>query len=312
MTSLAGGYTGPPDLTITSGLTSWTFDAGAFVLVALAGWAYVTGVRRVHGSGERWPTGRTVWFGAGLVALVITTMSFLGAYAHTLFWVTAAQMALLLTVVPVLLVLGGPVSLLVRAAPQWEPRVERFLGSAPLRILTFPVIGSLLVATMPFLVYYTPWFEASLRNLPMYGLLHVATLAVGLLFFWPVVSLDRPPRVHYVALTVIVLAETLFDAVPGISIWLGKSLIAADYYRSVARPWGRSMLSDQQFGGVVLWAIGELVGLPLLALVVVQWVRSDAEEAARVDRELDLADAQREAAARADTSYQGIETNGEE
>ena len=236
-------------------------------------------------------------------------MSFLGAYAHTLFWVTAAQTALLLTVVPVLLVLGAPVSLLVRAAPPWEPRVERFLGSAAMRALTFPIIGSLLVATMPFLVYYTPWFEASLRWWPVYWLLHVVLLAVGLLFFWPVISLDRPPRVHHVALTVIVLAETLFDAVPGIALWLGKALIAQDYYREVARPWGRSLLSDQQFGGVVLWGIGELVGLPLLMLVVVQWVRTDAAEAARIDAELDLADARRDQQA---GGYQGIEMNGEE
>ena len=53
-------------------------------------------------------------------------MSFLGAFAHTLFWVTTAQMALLLTVVPVLLVLGGPVSLLTRGSRWWS-------GSSPAR-----------------------------------------------------------------------------------------------------------------------------------------------------------------------------------
>jgi len=62
--------------------------------------------------------------------------------------------------------------------------------------------------------------------------------------------------------------ETLFDAVPGIALWLGTTLIAGDYYRAVGRPWGRSLLSDQQFGGIVLWGIGELVGVPLLMLVV--------------------------------------------
>jgi len=312
MTLLVGGYQGPPVLTVSSALTSWTFDVSAFVLVVLSGWAYRGGVRRLRARGERWPAARTVWFCLGLVAFVLTTVSFLGAYAHTLFWVTSAQMALLLTVVPVLIVLGGPVSLLTRAAPRWEPRVERFLAGRVVRFLSFPIIASLLVALMPFVVYYTPWFETTLRYLPMYWLLHVVLLAVGLLFFWPVISLDREPRVHYVALTVIVLAETLFDAVPGIALWLGKTLIAPDYYREVARPWGRSLLSDQQFGGVVLWAIGELVGLPLLALVVVQWMRSDAREAARIDRELDLADAAREAAAADEERYQGMDRNGEE
>ena len=60
---------------------------------------------------------------------------------------------------------------------------------------------------------------------------------------------------------------------------------------------------------MVLWGIGELVGLPLLMLVVVQWVRTDAAEAARIDAELDLADARRD---QQRDSYQGIERNGEE
>ena len=61
--------------------------------------------------------------------------------------------------------------------------MERLLASPPMRFLTFPVIGSLLVATMPFFVYYTPWFEASMRSLPVYWLVHAVLLAVGLLFF---------------------------------------------------------------------------------------------------------------------------------
>ncbi len=316
MSLLAAGYTGPAELTAASALTTWSFDPVAAALVLLLAWAYTRGVRRLRAQGQPWPVGRSVWFGLGLLALVVESMSFLGAYAHTLFWVTAAQMALLLTVIPVLLVLGGPVSLLTRAAPSTEPRVEQVLASAPTRVLTFPLIGSILVATVPFLVYFTPWFEASLRHLPVYWSLHLVLLTVGLLFFWPVLSIDREPRIHYVALTVIVLAETLFDAVPGIALWLGTTPIAGDYYREVARPWGRSMLSDQQFGGVVLWGIGELVGLPLLMIVVVQWMRSDARDAARIDRELDAADAEAEAEAQHDRAvelgYQGIERKGEE
>jgi putative copper resistance protein D len=75
-------------------------------------------------------------------------------------------------------------------------------------------------------------------------------------------------------------------------LWLGTGLLAADYYRAIGRPWGRSLLSDQRFGGVMLWAIGEVVGLPLLLLVVVQWMRADAREAARIDAELDRAESE--------------------
>jgi putative copper resistance protein D len=44
---------------------------------------------------------------------------------------------------------------------------------------------------------------------------------------------------------------------------------------------------DQRLGGGVMLAIAEMVGLPLLAAVMVAWMRADAVEARLVDVELD-------------------------
>ena len=57
------------------------------------------------------------------------------------------------------------------------------------------------------------------------------------------------------------------------------------------RPWGRSPLADQQLGGLVYWGIGEIVGLPILLVTVVGWMRADAMDAARIDAELDAQEA---------------------
>ena len=108
-------------------------------------------------------------------------------------------------------------------------------------------------------------------------------------------AVDADPRLPYAALAAVVFVETLVDSVPGIVLWLGTRLLAPDYYLAVGRPWGRSPLDDQKFGGVMLWAIGEVVGLPLLIVVVVQWMRADAREAARIDAELDRAELDRAA-----------------
>lgn len=287
---LLTGYTGPPDLTAAAALGSWVLDPGGLALVLALGLPYLLAVRRVQSAGERWPPGRVVGFGAGLVGVVVATMSFLGVYAHVLFWVTAVQLALLLTVVPVLLSLGAPVSLVRTTSQTAGARADRWLAWPAVRLLTFPVVAAAVVAAVPFVVYFTPLFEASLRSWPVYWLLHAALLAAGLTFFWPVLSVDGEPRLPYAALAAVVLVETLVDSVPGIVLWLGTHVLARDYYLEVARPWGRSLLSDQRFGGVMLWGIGEVVGLPLLMLVVVQWVRADAREAARIDAELDRAE----------------------
>jgi putative membrane protein len=291
---LLSGYTGPPELTASTALTSWMLDPGGAVLVVALGVPYLLAVRRLRRSGHRWGPGRLVAYAAGLVGIVAATMSFLGVYAHVLFWVTAVQLALLVTVVPVLLSLGAPVSLLRSASAGSGARADRWLAAPPVRLVTFPVVAAALVALVPFAVYFTPVFEASMRSWPVYWLLHAVLLVVGLTFFWPVLSVDGEPRLPYAALAAVVLLETLVDSVPGIVLWLSTRLIAADYYLGVGRPWGRSLLSDQQFGGVMLWGIGEVVGLPLLLLVVVHWVRADAREAARIDAELDLAELERD------------------
>jgi putative membrane protein len=298
-TLLTSAYTGPPPLTLQTGLTSWTLDFGGLVLVLALGWFYYGGLRRLRRRSERWSPGRVLGFTAGLLVLVFATMSFLGVYSRTLFWVTSVQMALLLTVVPVLLSLGAPLQMLERRSPVASARVDRVLASRPLQVLTFPVVACFIVAMFPLLVYFTPWFEATLRYVPLAWLLHAILIAVGCLFYWTVLAVDRPPPLHHAALVGIVLVETFVDAIPGLVLWLGTTLIAADYYREVARPWGRSLLADQQFGGIMLWAVGEMVGLPLLLLVVIQWVRADAREAARIDAELDRAEDEAQAQAEA-------------
>jgi cytochrome c oxidase assembly factor CtaG len=270
-------------------LTSWTPDPGGLVLLLVLGVPYVLAVRRVRLGGQHWPPGRSVAYGAGLLGIVVATMSFLGVYAHVLFWVTSVQMALLLTVVPVMLSLGAPVSLLRSTRQSTAQRMDRLLAAAPVRLLTYPLVAALVVAAVPLLVWYTPVQEASMRSWWAYWLLHAAFIVVGLFFFWPVLAVDVEPRLPY-ALAAVVFAETLVDSVPGIVRWLSTTLVAPAYYLAVGRPWGRTPLDDQKFGGVMLWAIGEVVGLPLLILVVVQWMRADAREAARIDAELDQAE----------------------
>jgi putative copper resistance protein D len=86
----------------------------------------------------------------------------------------------------------------------------------------------------------------------------------------------------------ILLAVTLpAHAWLGVSIMSDSAVIAGDYYRDLARPWGPTLLHDQSIGGGLLWAAGDLVGLIVVAALVVQWVRADSREALRVDRRLD-------------------------
>ena len=78
----------------------------------------------------------------------------------------------------------------------------------------------------------------------------------------------------------------------GLAIIADQNLIGATWYHALARPWGPSLQADQIIGGGALWILGDLVGLPFLAIQLIQLMREDESDAARIDADLDARDAE--------------------
>jgi putative copper resistance protein D len=294
-----GEYGGPPPLTPLRLLTAWEFNP--WLLAGLLGAAalYVVALVRLRRRGDRWSVWRTVSFlGLGLGSVLYVTSGGLAVYDGTLFSAHAVQHLGLMTVAPVFLALGAPVTLFLRA---WRGRPRaallRLLHSAPIRVAHFPVVGLALYVASPFALYFTDWYEATLRNAFLHEAQHVLFLGLGVVFLWPILGLDPVPgRVVYPLRLLLVFLSMPFHAFLGIAIMSADSVLAGDYYRALGRPWGASPLSDQSTGGALLWASGDLVALLLIGALAVQWMRADEREAAREDRRLDRLEA---AAARA-------------
>ena len=288
----AGGYQGPPELTVARAFTSWTLDLPVLAAALLAAGLYLAGVRRMRRTGEGWAPGRTAAFCGGLGVIVIATMSFLGVYQWVLFYARAVQTVLLLLAAPLLLALGRPVSLVTAAAPRLGRRVEALVRSLA-RILTFPAITALAVVLVGFLLYFTPWYEAGLRSDPVRELTYLALLAPGGVFFWTLLRVDPVPQAYPYLVTMWVTGtEVVGDAILGLAIMADQNLIAGSYYRALARPWGPSLRADQVVGGGAIWLIGDLIGLPFLGVMLIQMMREDEREARTVDAELDAAEAE--------------------
>ena len=287
----AGGYQGPPELTVARAFTSWTLDLPVLAVVLLAAALYLAGVRRMRRTGG-WAPGRTAAFCGGLGVIVIATMSFLGVYQWVLFYARAVQTVLLLLAAPLLLALGRPVSLVTAATPRLGRRVEALVGSRPARVLTFPAITALAVVLVGFLLYFTPWYEAGLRSDPVRELTYLALLAPGWVFFWTLLRVDPVPKAYPYLVTMWVTGtEVVGDAILGLAIMADQNLIAGAYYRALGRPWGPSLRGDQVIGGGAIWLIGDLIGLPFLGVMLIQMMREDEREARAVDAELDAAEA---------------------
>ena len=296
-TVLASGYHGPPELTLTRALTEWTFDPCMLALVVLLGAGYLAAVRKVRRAGRTWPTARPIWFcGLGLGFLVIATMSWVGAYQAVLFYARAVQTVLLVLVVPLFLALGRPITLLTTALPAAEARIEAAIRSLPMRVLTFPAITTLALVGVPFVMYFTSWYTATFHSGTVRELTYLVLMAPGLAFFWTLLRVDPVPKEYpYLVSMWITGAEVIGDAFFGIAVIADQNLLGASYYHALARPWGPSLATSQVIGGGALWILGDLVGLPFLAAQLIQLMREDESDAAKIDAELDARQAEQEA-----------------
>ena len=271
-------------LTALTAFTSWQADpAGLVVSIALAV-GYLVLVRRASRLGHHWPLFRTVIFlVAGVGTLLVATAGSFGVYADDLFWVYTVQMLLLLLIAPVFLAFGRPLSLLRLQAAGTPPRE----ASKWITRLSHPLIGPALVPACTAAVFFTGLLNASLRSSAVAAAVHLGLLLAGFIFALPLLGEGAPPASIAIAAAVFVgFLELLADALPGFAVRMTGSLLTP-WFANLHRSWGPSAINDQHFGGSILWGVAELVDLPFLAFMVVQWVRADARETVEVDRRLD-------------------------
>ncbi|MCW2600078.1 MAG: conserved rane protein of unknown function [Frankiales bacterium] len=279
-----------PPPTASRWLTAWSLDLPVLLFVVVLAAAYLLLVRRIRAAGVPWPAASTGWFlTAGLGSIMVVTMSSLGTYDRVLLWPLAVQDVLLLTLAPVGLTLGRPVALLRAARRRPDHRQPGRLR----RFLSFPLVGSVVAVGVLLAVYTTGWDQARLDSPALLEVTRLLLVAVGCGFLWPLLGIDAGTgTTSYPVRTLIAFVDGLLDAIPGLAVLGTGHVIAAAHYAAVGRTYGR----DQEVGGAAMVALSELMGLPTLLVLLVQWVRSDASQARGVDDALDVVAAAESAA----------------
>lgn len=275
------------------GIAPWLFVASVWV----AG-LYLVGVYRLRARGDRWPIGRTLAFVVGgMGSFFVATQSGIAAYDTTLLSVHMVQHMILSMVVPLFLALGAPVTLALRTLPGTPRRwLLALLHSRLAKVVSFPPLAFGLYVVSPWALYFTGWYEASMRSDLVHELMHVHLVAVGTLFFWPIVGIDPlPGRVNHVFRLLLTVLTLPFHAFLGVTIMSQSTLLAGDYYAELRQgpmaSWLPSIADDQHLAGGILWGSGDLIGLLFFGVLFAQWVRSSMREAEREDRRLDRAEA---------------------
>ena len=304
MAPLAAAYSGPPKFTIGRAFTEWRVDVPMLVLILLIAAWYLISVRRVRRSGGQWGTGRTFAFIVlGLGFWAIATMAWPGVYESVLFYARATQTVLLVLVSPLFLAMGKPLTLLIEASPRIGGPVERAVRSRAAKVLLFPAITTLLLVAVPMVMYFTTWYTHVFDSSAVRELTYLILMVPGFAFFWTLLRVDPVPKEYpYGVAMWITAAEVVGDAFFGIAIIADQTILGAAHYHAVGYPYGPSLATAQVIGGGIIWILGDFVGLPFLAVQLIQMMRADKKEAAEIDAELDAKDAARVAARTAQAS----------
>ena len=290
-------FTGPP--TPARVLFDWRFDlifgTAAIVFAAL----YLAGVRRLRRRGDEWPPGRTVAWLLGCATLLLASSSGLGRYMPAMFSMHMAVHMLLSMLVPILLVLGGPVGLALRALPaagRGDPPAMRewllaALHSKLSRFLTNPVVATALFVAGFYGLYLGGLFDAAVGSHIGHVVMNVHFLVSGYLFYWVVIGVDPTPRpIPPIAKVAVVFASLPLHAFFGVVLMSMQNVLGGSFYRSLHLSWHTDLLGDQRLGGGIAWAAGEIPLVVVMIALLVQWSRSDQRTAKRLDRAADRDD----------------------
>ncbi|MEU6058996.1 cytochrome c oxidase assembly protein [Streptomyces sp. NPDC047097] len=283
-----------PPFTLERGLAyspDTFFLVGCLLALALYGW----GVARLGRRGDAWPIGRTVAFAAGVLSVALVTCTGLNDYGMVMFSVHMVQHMVISMLSPILLLLGAPVTLALRALPVASRRGAKgprelllaLLHSRYLRIVTHPAFTIPLFIASLYALYFTPLFDFLMGSKPGHVGMMVHFLAVGLVFFWPIMGVDPGPhRPGYVMRMLELFAGMPFHAFFGIALMMASEPMV-EVYRNPPASLGIDALTDQNAAGGIAWAFSEIPSVLVLIALVYQWYRSEQRQAVRKDRAAD-------------------------
>lgn len=230
----------------------WIVLLGALALL------YAIGLAR-QSRNKVWQRRRTWFWYAGLLVGGSALVGPLPGAAHANFAIHMMGHLLLGMLAPILLVLGAPITLAVRALPVDRARhLARWLSHPPLTILPHPVTAAMLNMGGLLVLYTTELYRVMHDHALVNVLVHLHVLVAGYLFTAAMIGIDpvihRPSYLYRAVVLVLAL---------GVHAILAKSLYAS--------PPAGVAIDQAQAGSMVMYYGGDAVDLLLIVVFCAQW-----------------------------------------
>jgi putative membrane protein len=282
-----------PPFTLGRGL-QWSTDPFFLVACLLGLGLYGWGVVRLRRRGDQWSAGRTVAYVVGVLTVALVMCTKLNDYGMVMFSVHMVQHMVVSMVSPILLLLGAPVTLTLRALPTAargrkgaRELLVALLHSRYVRIVSHPAFTIPMFIASLYALYFTPLFDFLMESKAGHIAMMSHFLLVGLFFFWPIMGVDPGPhRPGYVMRMLELFSGMPFHAFFGIALMMASEPMIGAYQHPPASL-GIDALSDQTWAGGIAWAFSEIPSVIVLVALVYQWYKSEQRQARRIDRTAD-------------------------
>ncbi|MGL6235963.1 MAG: cytochrome c oxidase assembly protein [Segniliparus sp.] len=283
-------FPGPP--TVWRLMTAWRFDFVFGALAVLIAVAYLVGAHRLRGRGDEWSPWRTASFLVGCLLLLLVTSSGVGRYAAGQFSYHMVSHMGLNMFVPVFLVLGAPVTLLLRAVPPARQEMTgprewalALVHSRLVQLLAHPLVAVGLFVVSLYGLYFTPIFGLLVQYHWGHLLMTAHFLVIGYTYYWAIVGVDPGARrLPHLARLGMLFAVMPFHAFFGVAVLSSDEIIGGNFYRWLGLPWMADLVADQRVAGAVAWTSGEIPIVFVVGALLYQWAKADRRAADRADR----------------------------
>ena len=266
-------------LTWSSFFGTWRLQAGWLEAAVLLIGGYLI-ARRSAGDASTVRAWRVACWLGGVVLMWVFVASAIGTYAMSVFWMHMVLHLLLIMVVPALLVLGHPLTVLLEAfhGPARD-RVQRILRSWPVTVLSHPATGVLVYTATIIGTHLTGFMDTMAQHAWLMTAEQALYVVAGYLFLQPLLG-EEPtrPDPSYLLRMVLLVAAMIPDTIVGI-VLLQTDTVPFPVMMGMHPAWAPSALSDTHIAGALMWAGGDGLMMTLAIGLMTSVITSDERRA---------------------------------
>ena len=252
------------------GFMPWEFSWTVFLTTALfLGW-FVRGLR-VMPKEERPARWRIVAFVLGVLSIYAVLQTRIDYYSQHMFFVHRAQQWVLHHVGPFFIALGTAGPVLRAGMPRFVSRIadwwplQRFAD-----FVQHPAVAPVLFVGLLYFFLIPSIHTPVMLDVHLYDLMNWSMAIEGIFFWWLILDPRPKPPARISALMRMLLIMVI--ELPQMVLGAILSLSSTDYY-PVYKICGRIMqisaISDQHYGGLIIWLPGTMMSLAAMIVVLI-------------------------------------------